>query len=140
MPIRNGNTVKVHYTGTLDDGSEFDSSLGREPLEFEMGQGALIAGFEAALLGKEKGDKLTVTIPAAEAYGEYLEELVMVVPRDQIPAEINPEIGMVLQCATDDGEMEVSIIEVSEAEVQLDANHPLAGEDLTFAIEVMDIR
>lgn len=139
MAIRNGNTVKVHYKGTLSDGTEFDSSLGREPLEFEMGKGLLIPGFEAALIGKEKGDSLTVTIPAAEAYGEHLEDLIMVVPRDQIPGDITPEVGLVLQCAVEDGEMDVLITDVSDDEVHLDANHPLAGEDLTFAIEVVDV-
>ena len=130
MAVKDGNTVRVHYTGTFSDGEVFDSSREREPLEFTIGDGSLIPGFEDALLGHNAGDRFTVTIPADEAYGEHLEELLMEVP----------EVGMMLQIATDDGDMEVQIVEVNDKVVVLDANHPLAGEDLTFDIEVIDVK
>lgn len=140
MPIANGNTVRVHYTGTLADQTEFDTSRGREPLEFVMGKGNLIPGFEQALIGREKGDQLTVTIPAAAAYGEHLADLIMEIPRSEVPDHINPEAGMTLQLGTDAGEMEVTVADVTDSHVVLDANHPLAGQDLTFDIEVVDVR
>ena len=132
MAVKDGNTVRVHYTGTFSDGEVFDSSREREPLEFTIGDGSLIPGFEDALLGHNAGDRFTVTIPADEAYGEHLEELLMEVPVS--------EVGMMLQIATDDGDMEVQIVEVNDKVVVLDANHPLAGEDLTFDIEVIDVK
>ena len=140
MPIANGNTVRVHYTGTLADQTEFDTSRGREPLEFVMGEGNLIPGFEQALIGREKGDRLTVAIPAAEAYGEHLSDLVMEIPLNEVPEHIKPEIGMALQIGTDNGEMEVTVTDVTENHVVLDANHPLAGRELTFDIEIVDVR
>ena len=103
-------------------------------------QGSLIPGFEDALLGHNAGDRFTVTIPADEAYGEHLEELLMEVPVSEVPEDIKPEVGMMLQIATDDGDMEVQIVEVNDKVVVLDANHPLAGEDLTFDIEVIDVK
>ena len=138
MAVKDGNTVRVHYTGTFSDGEVFDSSREREPLEFTIGDGSLIPGFEDALLGHNAGDRFTVTIPADEAYGEHLEELLMEVPVSEVPEDIKPEVGMMLQIATDDGDMEVQIVEVNDKVVVLDANHPLAGEDLTFDIEVID--
>lgn len=140
MAIQDGNTVRVHYTGTFSDGEVFDSSREREPLEFVVGEEALISGFEAALKGHEKGDRFSVTIPADEAYGEHLEELLMEVPRGEVPENIQPEVGMMLQIATDDGDMEVQIVEINDDVLILDANHPLAGEDLTFDIEVIDVK
>lgn len=139
MPIANGNTVRVHYTGTLADQTEFDTSRGREPLEFVMGKGSLIPGFEQALMGREKGDRFRVTIPAAEAYGEHLPDLIMEIPRSEVPDHICPEVGMTLQLGTDAGEMEVIVTDVTDSHVVLDANHPLAGEDLTFDIEVVAV-
>lgn len=140
MSIKNGATVRVHYTGTLDDGTEFDSSRDREPLEFTLGEGMLIPGFEKAVLGMSKvGDAVKVVIPAEEAYGERLEELVISVPRDQVPPHIEPEVGLMLQLMTDGGEMEVAVTEVTEEAVTLDANHPLAGETLTFDIELVEL-
>ena len=132
MAVKDGNTVRVHYTGTFSDGEVFDSSREREPLEFTIGDGSLIPGFEDALLGHN--------IPADEAYGEHLEELLMEVPVSEVPEDIKPEVGMMLQIATDDGDMEVQIVEVNDKVVVLDANHPLAGEDLTFDIEVIDVK
>ena len=128
MAVKDGNTVRVHYTGTFSDGEVFDSSREREPLEFTIGDGS------------NAGDRFTVTIPADEAYGEHLEELLMEVPVSEVPEDIKPEVGMMLQIATDDGDMEVQIVEVNDKVVVLDANHPLAGEDLTFDIEVIDVK
>ncbi|AAS97041.1 FKBP-type peptidyl-prolyl cis-trans isomerase [Nitratidesulfovibrio vulgaris] len=140
MAIQNGATVRVHYTGTLDDGTEFDSSRDREPLEFTLGEGMLIPGFEKAVLGLSKtGDAVKVVIPAEDAYGERLEELVISVPRDQVPPHIEPEVGLMLQLMTDGGEMEVAVTEVTDEAVTLDANHPLAGETLTFDIELVEV-
>ena len=140
MAIKDGDTVRVHYTGTFTDGEVFDSSREREPLEVTLGDESLISGFEEALIGHEKGDRFTVTIPCAEAYGEHLDELMMEVPLSDVPENIKPEVGMMLQIATDDGDMEVEIVDVTDKVVVLDANHPLAGEDLTFDIEVVDIK
>ena len=140
MAVKDGNTVRVHYTGTFSDGEVFDSSREREPLEFTIGDGSLIPGFEDALLGHKAGDRFTVTIPADDAYGEHLEELLMEVPVSEVPEDIKPEVGMMLQIATDEGDMEVQIVEVNDKAVVLDANHPLAGEDLTFDIEVIDVK
>ncbi|MEG1610244.1 MAG: peptidylprolyl isomerase [Bilophila sp.] len=140
MAIKDGDTVRVHYTGTFSDGEVFDSSREREPLEFTLGDESLISGFEEALIGRAKGDRFTVTIPADEAYGEHLEELLMEVPRSEVPDDITPEVGIMLQIATDDGDMEVQIVEVTDDVVILDANHPLAGEDLTFDIEVVEVK
>lgn len=139
MSIKNGDTVRVHYTGSLQDGTEFDSSAGGEPLEFVMGSESLIAGFEAALMGKALGDTFTVTIPAKDAYGERLEELVMTVPVASLPEQMAYEPGLALQLSTDQGEMDVMVTAVTDDAVTLDANHPLAGEDLTFALEVVAI-
>lgn len=140
MAIKDGDTVRVHYTGTFDDGEVFDSSREREPLEFTIGDESLISGFEEALIGHEKGDRFTVTVPCDEAYGERLDELMMEVPLNDVPDNIKPEVGMMLQIATDDGDMEVEIVDITDKVVVLDANHPLAGEDLTFDIEIVDVK
>ena len=135
-----GNTVKVHYTGKLDDGTTFDSSIGGEPLQFTLGEGQMIPGFEKAVLGMELGATVTVKIPADEAYGPRREELVGVVERDQVPPDLNPEVGQRLQVQHDDGQITVvTVIEISDSSVKLDANHPLAGKDLTFEIELVEI-
>ena len=139
MVIENGSNVFVHYTGTLGDGTEFDSSYEREPLEFVIGSGMIIPGFEKAILGKAAGDKVTTTIPASEAYGDKNPELIAVVPREEIPANITPEVGMMLQVGTEGGDMDVTITRVDDKEIELDGNHPLAGQELTFVIEVVKI-
>lgn len=140
MPIKDGDKVKVHYRGTLDDGSEFDSSRGREPLEFTLGQGMLIPGFEKAVTGLEKGGKVTVTIPPAEAYGEHEPGHIIPIERAQFPEEMELEIGMVIQLqAPDGGIIDAAICEIGDDKVMLDANHPLAGKALTFEIEVVEI-
>ena len=134
------DTVKVHYTGTTDDGVVFDSSREREPLEFTMGQGQLIPGFENAVEGMKVGDSAKVRIPSEEAYGEVRDDMVVDINRSQIPPDINPEVGMVLQMQQPDGSpLNVTIREVNDDSVKLDANHHLAGQALTFDIELVEI-
>ncbi|WP_439562648.1 FKBP-type peptidyl-prolyl cis-trans isomerase [Roseinatronobacter sp.] len=135
-----GDTVRIHYTGTLADGSVFDSSDGRDPLEFQLGAGAIIPGLDRAIDGMIVGDQKTVTIPCAEAYGDYQPEARQDVPRDQIPADIPLDPGTMLQMQTPDGRaMPVTVAEVTDQTVTLDANHPLAGKDLTFAVQVVSV-
>lgn len=137
---KNGDTVRVHYTGTLADGSTFDSSVDREPLEFTLGEDQMIPGFEKAVLGMAAGDKKQVVIPADEAYGDRRDELMVTVSRSDFPENIVPEVGQQLQLATDEGyPVIVTVKEVGEEEVILDANPPLAGEDLTFDLELVAI-
>lgn len=137
---KSGDTVTVHYTGTLDDGTVFDSSEGGEPLEFAIGAGNVIPGFEQAVIGMSPGDSKTATIPSDEAYGPYFEERVLVVERQQIPAELPVDIGSQLQIQQEGGmTIPVIVTDVTDAEVTLDANHPLAGEDLTFNITLVAI-
>jgi FKBP-type peptidyl-prolyl cis-trans isomerase 2 len=135
-----GDTVAIHYTGTLADGSQFDSSEGRDPLRFTLGSGQIIAGLDAAITGMSQGEKKSVTIAAAEAYGDHRPEAVQAVPRAQIPAEITLEVGGGLQVQTPDGQtIPVTVTSVTDEEITLDANHPLAGKDLTFAVELVEI-
>ena len=139
MQVKNGDTVRVHYTGKLDDGTVFDSSRDGEPLEATLGEEMLIPGFERALLGLSVGDTITVSIAPEDAYGQASEELLLAVPRDKFPAHLVPEKGIMLQVSTDQGEMDVRIADVTDEEVILDANHPLAGQTLTFELELMAI-
>lgn len=135
-----GDTVRVHYTGKLDDGTVFDSSLNAEPLEFTLGDGNIIAGFEKAVMGMSPGDSKTEVIPAEQAYGAYQESMVLVVDRAQMPSDMQPEVGQQLEIRQPSGQtIPVVITDVSEADVTLDANHPLAGEDLTFDIQLVEI-
>jgi len=135
-----GTTVSIHYTGTLADGSTFDSSAGRDPLTFQMGAGQIIPGLEAALDGMAVGEQKTVTIPSEMAYGPRRDEAMQQVPRDAVPDHIPLDLGTQLQVQTPDGQaMPVTVAEVTEAHVTLDANHPLAGQDLTFAVEVVSV-
>jgi peptidylprolyl isomerase len=137
---KSGDTVKIHYTGTLGDGTEFDSSAGRDPLEFALGSGQVIPGFDNAVDGMTVGDSKTVTIPAGEAYGERHDQLVQEVPKDALPGEMEPEVGMQLQSQSPDGQiMNLVIVEVEEETITVDGNHPLAGQALTFAIELVEI-
>ena len=137
---KEGDTVKVHYTGKLQDGSVFDSSEGREPLEFQIGESQVIPGFEDTVVEMEEGQSRTETIPTERAYGERQEERVVQVGRDQFPDDIEPEEGQQLQVQQPDGSsVPVTVTDVSGEEVTLDANHPLAGEDLTFEIELVEI-
>lgn len=137
---KSGDTVQVHYTGTLKDGSEFDSSRKRnEPLEFTLGQGQMIPGFEKAVDGMEVGDSKQVNIPSQEAYGEKKQEMIMEVSKEDFPPNITPEVGQQLAVNTQGKQVPVVITEMSDDKVTLDANHPLAGKDLIFDIELMKI-
>ena len=140
MALAAGTRVLVHYTGTLDDGTQFDSSRGREPLEVILGQGMVIPGFEKAIFGLEPGQSVTVTIPEEDAYGPHNEEMVISIPKTSFPAEIKPALGEQLILRSPDGnEVPALIVEVGETDVTLDANHPLAGFALTFEIELVSV-
>lgn len=140
MAIKYGDRVRAHYTGKFSDGKVFDSSREREPLEVTIGKGTLIPGFEAALLGHEAGDKVKVTVSPADGYGERDPELVFAVSRAQVPDHIPLEIGTPLQLSHEKGQMDVVITEVDPEEITLDANHPLAGKDLVFEIDILDVK
>jgi peptidylprolyl isomerase len=140
LMAKDGDNVKVHYTGTLEDGSTFDSSKGNEPLEFTVGEGKLIQGFEDAVRGMQVGQTKTVTIPAEDAYGPHRDDLFLAVERSQMPEGLNPEVGQQLQMRqANDVTMVVTVADVSDTTVTIDANHPLAGKDLTFEIELVAI-
>lgn len=140
MPVKNGDKIKVDYTGTLEDGKVFDTSEGKEPLEFEAGSGKVIKGFDEAVIGMEKGEEKEVKIPKEEAYGDINPELVKKVPRDKLPSDQEPKQGMVLLLKSPDGQqIPARIAEVSDTDVSIDLNHPLAGKNLTFKIKVVDI-
>ena len=135
-----GNTVKVHYTGKLDDGTVFDSSEGREPLEFTIGQGQMIPGFERGVVGMEVGETRTLVIAADQAYGIHRPDGVFELDRSEIPTTIPLEVGMQLQATGPGGQpVTMTVAALSEDKVTMDANHPLAGKDLTFEIEVVEI-
>lgn len=135
-----GDTVHIHYTGRLDDGTVFDSSRERGPLDFTLGSGQVIPGFESAVSGMAEGESKTTTIPAEEAYGAPRDDLFIPVDRTQLPQELAPDVGKPLQMQTPDGkQIHVVIAEVEEDKIVVDANHPLAGEDLTFEIELVKI-
>lgn len=136
-----GDTVSIHYTGTLDDGTQFDSSQGREPLEFEVGSGQVIPGFDKAVEGMTLGDNKSVRIEADDAYGQRHEQLVQEVDRSMLPDDLKPETGMTLQSNSPEGQvMQFVVTGVTEQSITVDANHPLAGQALTFAIELVNIR
>lgn len=137
---KKGDTVKIHYHGRLTDGTTFDSSEGREPLEFELGSGMVIPGFDLGVSGMTIGEKKTINIPAAEAYGEKNEEMILEFPRTQFPEDMTPEVGMQLNMSNNQGQnFPVVIVEVKEEVVMLDANHPLAGKELIFDLELVEI-
>jgi peptidylprolyl isomerase len=141
LKIGDKMVVKIAYTGTLADGSEFDSSKDRDPLEFMVGSGQMIPKFEENLIGLRKGDKKTFTIVAADAYGERDDAMLIEVPLKAIPADLKLEVGMRLLTTTPQGgQMEVKVAELRKDVAVIDYNHPLAGKDLTFAIEVADVR
>ncbi len=138
--VKTGDTVRIHYTGTLETGETFDTSSGRDPLEFVVGSGQIIPGLDKALPGMAIGESKTVAVPCAEAYGETNPEARQDVPRDSIPAEIPVDPGTQLQMQTQTGQViPVTVAEVTDEVVVLDANHPLAGKDLTFQIELVDV-
>ncbi len=139
--VKAGDTVRIHYTGTLDDGTVFDSSQGREPLEFTVGSGEIIPGLDNALPGMAEGEQKSVAVPADEAYGQHDPNGRQEVPRDQIPEHIPLDPGTALQMQTPDGQaVPVTVAEVTDEVVVLDANHPLAGKDLTFDVEMVEIK
>ncbi len=138
---KQGDNVLIHYTGKLDDGTVFDSSRERDPLQFAIGGGQVIPGFEAAVVGMAPGESKTQTIDAEQAYGPHRSEMVMVVERNQIPDDIPLDVGQQLQLRGPQGQLvPVLVTEMSDENVTLDANHPLAGESLTFDIELVDIK
>ena len=141
MAAQQGDTVKVHYTGRLDDGSVFDSSDGGAPLKFTIGGGQMIPGFEQGVVGMETGESRTVIIAADQAYGIYQPQGVIEVPRSDIPASIPLEVGMQLQATGRDGRPAyMTVLELSADRVKLDGNHPLAGKDLTFDLQLVEIQ
>lgn len=136
---KKGDTVRVHYTGTLDDGKVFDSSEGMDPIEFTVGSGQVIPGFESAVEGMKTGEARRITIPAEEAYGERSEERLLTIEKSQLPEDLEPEVGQQLQMSQGGQTFRVAIAEVADDSVVLDANHPLAGRDLTFEVKLVDI-
>jgi peptidylprolyl isomerase len=138
--VKSGDKIKVHYHGKLTTGETFDSSAGREPLEFEVGSGMVIKGFDDGVTGMTVGEKKTINIPFAEAYGPINPEMVIEMPKDRFPQDMEIEVGMPLMMSDPEGhQMQVSITEIKDTTVMLDANHPLAGQDLIFDLELMEI-
>ena len=140
MIVENDKGVVVHYTGRFEDGTVFDTSLteGREPLNIVLGQGTLINGFEKGLVGLNKGDKKTIEIDPEEGYGEYLDGLVTIIPKDRAPEGVN--VGDFLQSTGDKGTINVVVTEINEEGVKIDANHPMAGKKLIFDVEVLEVK
>ncbi len=137
---KKGDTIKVNYKGYLEDGTIFDSSEGKDPLDVTLGSGAVIPGFDAALTGMEVGEKKTVKIPMDQAYGKHNAEMVMQMPKNQVPPDLKPKIGDKLQVGGASGElMMVEVIDIDDDFIVLDANPPLAGKDLTFDLELVAI-
>lgn len=140
VQAKSGDTVKIHYTGRLDDGTVFDSSAEREPLEFTLDGGQVIPGFDQAVMGMSPGQSKTEKIPMDQAYGPHRPELVVEVDKQQFPPDVQPEVGQQLQVQQENGQIiPVFVTQVTDSKVTLDANHPLAGEDLTFDIQLVEI-
>lgn len=140
MKVKNGDTVKVHYTGKLDDGSVFDSSDGKDPIEFEVGAGRMIEGFDKGVVDMEVGETKTIKIPCDKAYGQYREDMIAVLERDEVPVKFKLAKGMVLQFkAENNAPMMVTVKDLTDTHITLDGNHALAGKDLTFDIELVEI-
>ncbi|MBI3653141.1 MAG: peptidylprolyl isomerase [Acidobacteria bacterium] len=138
--VREGDTITLHYTGKLDDGTVFDSSVGRQPLRFTVGANEVIPGFEAGAVGMSVGEKRDIVITPDQAYGPYFEELVKIVARENFPPEVTPAVGLMFEMQLPSGEaIPVRIIEVEGEDVTLDANHLLAGETLFFNLELVSI-
>jgi len=137
--VEEGKTVRVHYKGTLNDGTVFDSSEGGDPLEFQVGIGMVIPGFDAAIQQMEVGENQVVNIPCDQAYGKARDDLIGDIPRDRLPENITPEVGMQLAMQTPQGQAGVRIVDVKEDAVCIDANHELAGQDLTFDLTLVEI-
>ncbi len=137
--VQSDDVIRVHYIGKLEDGTEFDSSTGKDPIEFKVGQGNLIPGFENGVIGMKQEETKTVSIPPEDAYGEQQEEMIAKVDKNEFPSNISPEVGMPLQVKRPDGQvMPVMVVDVSEESITLDANHPLAGKTLIFDLEIVE--
>lgn len=137
---KSGDKVRVHYTGKLEDGTVFDTSNGRDPLEFTIGQQQVIAGFEQAVVGMDPGQTKTAKIPVEQAYGPCREDMVVQVPREKLPEGLDPKLGDRLQVGQPDGcQIPVTVTEITESALKLDGNHPLAGKELTFDIELVEV-
>ena len=140
MAVQTGDTVKVSYTGKTLDGAVFDSSEGREPLEFTVGEGQLIKDFENAVIGMNPGDTKTFQVEAENAYGPHHEQLVFVIPRTELPQDLEPEVNQRFQMQAGNGQdLVVTVTDASENDVTFDGNHPLAGKDLQFDIELVEV-
>ena len=138
--VEKGNTIKVHYTGTLNDGTVFDTSKDRDPIEFTVGSGNMIPGFDAAVIDMKMNEKKTVDIPYKDAYGERRDDLLLSIERNNIPDDANIEVGQMLQMKSPEGEVyNVIIAEITDDSITLDANHPMAGLDLKFDLELVEI-
>jgi peptidylprolyl isomerase len=138
--VKSGDTIKVHYHGKLTSGETFDSSEGREPLEFEVGSGMVIKGFDDGVTGMSVGEKKTINIPVAEAYGPRNPEMIIEMPKERFPADMEIAVGMPLGMSDQSGQQfQVTIVEIKEEVVMLDANHPLAGQELIFDLELVEI-
>ena len=138
--VKTGDTIKIHYKGTFNDGSVFDSSEGRDPLQFQAGSGMVIMGFDEGVMGMKVGDKKSINIPAKEAYGEPNPDMIFDFDRSQIPADVPIEVGGMLNMHNGQQEVPVKILEITETNIKMDANHPLAGKDLNFDLELVDIQ
>ncbi|WP_158837771.1 FKBP-type peptidyl-prolyl cis-trans isomerase [Polaribacter sp. L3A8] len=139
--VKENNTVKVHYTGKLADGQIFDTSEGKEPIEFTLGEGSLIPGFEKGLIDMKVSEKKTITIVKEEAYGEVNKDLIQEVNKSDLPQDMEPQVGMGLVSKSPDGrEMNLMVVEVKDESIVIDGNHPLAGKDLVFDLEVVEIK
>lgn len=137
---KSGDTVKVHYTGKLDDGTVFQTSIGREPLELIIGEERIIPAFEQAIIGMNPGDSKSIDVPAESAFGPYREDLLRTIDRSQFPTDVEPEVGQRLNMSQGNGRtIVVTVADLSESSVTLDANHPLAGEDLAFDIQLVEV-
>tara|TARA_B110000211_G_C13884236_1_gene466531 strand:- start:319 stop:747 length:429 start_codon:yes stop_codon:yes gene_type:complete len=141
IEVKENNTVKVHYTGKLSDGHVFDSSEGKEPLEFTMGKGQIIPGFEKGLMNMKLNEKKTITIPKVGAYGDINESLKQEVNKTELPKDMTPKVGMELVSQSTEGkERNLVVIEVKDDTIVIDGNHPLAGREIIFDLEVVDIK
>jgi peptidylprolyl isomerase len=138
--VKQGDTVKVHYTGKLEDGTVFDTSRSRHPLQFTIGKGQVIAGFEQAIIGMNPGESKTMTVSVEQAYGQRRQDMIVTVQRDQLPPDLNPAVGQRLELTqADDQTVLVTVTAMNDTTLTLDANHPLAGKDLAFDIELLKI-